>query len=77
MKTEYEAKEQRRRVNNQIEEIKGVVRKIEGTSLSLSEKTREIKQRQIVILEMNKKLSREISNLKKKIEKLLFLRKHY
>lgn len=77
MKTEYEAKEQRRRVDNQIEEIKSVVRKIEGTSLSLSEKTREIKQRQIVILEMNKKLSREISNLKKKIEKLLFLRKHY
>ena len=77
MKTEYEIKDQRRRVNNQIEEIKSVVRKIEETSLSLSEKTREVKQRQIVILEMNKKLSREISNLKKKIEKLLFLRKHY
>jgi len=77
MKTEYEIKEQRKRVNNQIEEIKSVVRKVEGTSLSLSEKTREVKQRQIVILEMNKKLSREISNLKKKIEKLLFLRKHY
>ena len=77
MKTEYEIKEQRKRVNNQIEEIESVVRKVEGTSLSLSEKTREVKQRQIVILEMNKKLSREISNLKKKIEKLLFLRKHY
>jgi len=77
MKTEYEIKEQRKRVNNQIEEIESVVRKIEGTSLSLSEKTREVKQRQIVILEMNKKLSKEIGNLKKKIEKLLFLRKHY